>query len=86
MKRGNREFVNLAFDGEGRLYSNSFEGCFRWPVRREGERLIVGPPERLPFQPGREAIAVSRDGRTVAQGQYNGYGMSDLFRGLVAYG
>jgi hypothetical protein len=75
VKRGSREYVSLAFDGEGRLYTNSFEGCFRWPVRLEGERLTAGPPERLPFHPGREAVAASADGRTVAQAQYNGYGM-----------
>src|SRR5262249_16851301 len=34
------------------------------------------PPERLPFQPGREAIAASADGWTVAQAQYLGYGMA----------
>jgi tetratricopeptide (TPR) repeat protein len=58
------------------MYTNSFEGCFRWPVRLDGERLTVGPPERLPFQPGRETVAVSADGRTVAQAQYSGYGMA----------
>src|SRR5262249_20104580 len=41
VKRGGREYVNLAFDSKGRLYTNSFEGCFRWPIRRESERLLV---------------------------------------------
>jgi WD40 repeat protein/tetratricopeptide (TPR) repeat protein len=74
--RSTTRHVSLTFDGKGTLYTNSLEGCFRWPVRMEGERLIVGPPERLPFQPGSEAIAVSEDSRTVAQAQYLGYGMA----------
>ncbi|MHB1422678.1 MAG: protein kinase domain-containing protein [Gemmataceae bacterium] len=76
VKIGNSRGVGLAFDREGRFYTNSFEGCFRWPMRFEGERLLVGPPERLPFSPGREPISVSADGRTVAQPQYAGYGMA----------
>jgi tetratricopeptide (TPR) repeat protein len=83
VKRGNGEYVNLAFDGQGRLYTNSFEGCFRWPVRLEGESCTVGPPERLPFQPGARAIAVSADGRTVAQAQYAGYGMAPYAGGWL---
>jgi serine/threonine protein kinase/tetratricopeptide (TPR) repeat protein len=75
VKLGNNMNVGLAIDGTGRLYTNSFEGCFRWPMRFEGERLTVGPPERLPFHPGREDIGVSADGRTVAQPEYAGYGM-----------
>jgi serine/threonine protein kinase/tetratricopeptide (TPR) repeat protein len=76
VKRGSWEYVHLAFDGAGRLYTNSPEGCFRWPVRRDGDRLTVGPPERLPFQPGSRDIAASPDGRTLAQAQYLGYGMA----------
>jgi tetratricopeptide (TPR) repeat protein len=76
VKRGTGEDLGLAFDGKGSLYTNTFEGCFRWPVRRDGERLTVGPPERLPFQPGCRTIAVSADGRTVAQAQFLGYGMA----------
>jgi tetratricopeptide (TPR) repeat protein len=83
VKRGSRRHVSLAFDRDGRLYTNSFEGCFRWPVRLEGERLTVGPPERLPFQPGSEAIAESADGRTVAQAQYAGYGMAPYAGGWL---
>jgi tetratricopeptide (TPR) repeat protein/WD40 repeat protein len=84
VKRGTSgNYLNLAFDGKGRLYSNSFEGCFRWPVRLDGERLTVGPPERLPFQPGREGIAASADGQTVAQAQYLGYGMAEWAGGWL---
>jgi serine/threonine protein kinase/tetratricopeptide (TPR) repeat protein/WD40 repeat protein len=83
VKLGSGRGVGLAFDRQGRLYTNSFEGCFRWPARLEGERLTVGPPERLPFQPGREAIAVSPDGRTVAQAQYLGYDMAPYAGGWL---
>jgi serine/threonine protein kinase/tetratricopeptide (TPR) repeat protein/WD40 repeat protein len=83
VKRGSWEYVHLAFDGKGRLYTNSPEGCFRWPVRLEGERLTAGPPERLPFRPGSRAIAVSADGRTVAQAQYLGYGMQEYAGGWL---
>jgi eukaryotic-like serine/threonine-protein kinase len=75
--------VSVAFDSQGRLYTNSFEGCFRWPIRLEGERLTIGPPERLPFHPGREGIGVSADGRTVAQAEYAGYGMAPYAGGWL---
>ncbi len=83
VKRGSHRFVSLAFDGQGRLYSNSFEGCFRWPVRFDGDRVTVGLPERLPFYPGSEGIAASADGRTVAQAQYAGYGMEKYAGGWL---
>jgi tetratricopeptide (TPR) repeat protein/WD40 repeat protein len=83
VKRGSWAEVSLAFDEEGRLYTNSFEGCFRWPVRLEGKHLTVGPPERLPFKPGSRGVAVSADGRTVAQAQYNGYGMETFAGGWL---
>jgi tetratricopeptide (TPR) repeat protein len=83
VKRGSWAEVSLAFDAEGRLYTNSFEGCFRWPVCFQGERLTVGPLERLPFQPGSMPIAVSDDGRTVAQAQYGGYGMAPYAGGWL---
>jgi serine/threonine protein kinase/tetratricopeptide (TPR) repeat protein/WD40 repeat protein len=76
VKRGeSAHWDSLAFDQAGTLYTNGFKGCFRWPVRREGERVTVGPLERIPFHPGHVGIAVSADGRTVAQAQYLGYGM-----------
>jgi serine/threonine protein kinase/WD40 repeat protein/tetratricopeptide (TPR) repeat protein len=83
VKRGNREYINLTFDGKGRLYTNSLEGCFRWPVRRDRERLTVGPPERLPLQPGARAISVSADGHTLAQAQFLGYGMAPYAGGWI---
>ena len=83
VKRGSHRRVSLAFDGQGRLYSNSFEGSFRWPVRFEGDRVTVGHPERLPFHPGSEEIATSADGRTVAQAQFAGYGMAEYAGGWL---
>ncbi len=80
---GNHMGVGLAIDGEGRFYPNSFEGCFRWPMRFEGEHLTVGPPERLPFHPGRQCIGVSADGRTVAQPEHAGYGMEKYAGGWL---
>jgi tetratricopeptide (TPR) repeat protein len=75
--------VGPAFDDTGNFYTNSFEGCFRWPMRFEGERLTISPPERLPFHPGREPISVSPDGRTVAQPEYLGYGMAEYAGGWL---
>jgi WD40 repeat protein len=60
---------NVCFDGAGNLLSNSFAGLLRWPVRPDpaqpGGRTL-GPPERLPFNPGCQIISASRDGRVVA--------------------
>ena len=83
VKIGNKMGVGLAFDEGGKFYTNSFEGFFRWPMRFEGERLTIGPPERLPFHPGREGVGVSADGRTVAQPEYAGYGMADYAGGWL---
>jgi WD40 repeat protein/Tfp pilus assembly protein PilF len=73
-----RGVANVCFDGAGRLLTNGFAGLFRWPVRPDPTRpgrLIVGPPERLPFQPGSRKIAASQDGQVIAQAMHNGYGM-----------
>jgi serine/threonine protein kinase/WD40 repeat protein/tetratricopeptide (TPR) repeat protein len=69
---------NVCFDGAGRLLTNGFGGLFRWPVRPDPNRpgrLIVGPPEKLPFRAGDRGIAASRDGQVIAQAMFNGYGM-----------
>jgi serine/threonine protein kinase/WD40 repeat protein/Tfp pilus assembly protein PilF len=69
---------SLAFDGAGNLLTNSMSGAFRWPVRMDTAnpgRIVVGPPERLPLKPGRQAIAASRDGQVIAQCMWFGYGM-----------
>src|SRR5262249_49422994 len=49
----------------------------RWPVRPDPTRpgrLTVGPPERLPFHPADRSVAVSRDGRVIAQANYKSGG------------
>ncbi|MGH7173210.1 MAG: protein kinase domain-containing protein [Gemmataceae bacterium] len=76
--------ASAQFDGAGNLLSNGFEGFFRWPVRPDPakpRRLLVGPPRRLPFHPGNREIAVSRDGRVVAQSMWGGYGMGQFAGG-----
>jgi serine/threonine protein kinase/WD40 repeat protein/Tfp pilus assembly protein PilF len=68
----------LWFDGEGNLLTNARAGFFRWPVRADPAspgRLLVGPPERLPFPAGNRSISASQDGRVIAQSAWNGYGM-----------
>jgi Tfp pilus assembly protein PilF len=67
---------SVSFDGEGNLLTNGFEGFFRWPVRPDlanPGRLLVGPPESLPFNPGKHAIAASHDGRVIGQCMWVGY-------------
>jgi serine/threonine protein kinase/WD40 repeat protein len=78
----------VCFDGAGNLFTNSFAGCFRWPVRPDAAkpvRLIVGPPERLPFNRGHLAIATSSDGRVLAQGMFCGYGMQPYAGGWILH-
>jgi WD40 repeat protein len=78
----------VCFDGAGNLLSNGFAGFFRWPVRPDPNRpgrLTVGPPERLPFNPGNRPIAASRDGKVIAQAMYGGYGMAPYAGGWVLH-
>jgi serine/threonine protein kinase/WD40 repeat protein len=79
---------NVCFDGAGNLYTNSFAGLFRWPVRpdptRSG-RLTVGPAERLPFHPGNRAIATSQDRHVIAQAMFAGYGMEEFAGGWILH-
>ncbi|HEV3339733.1 MAG TPA: hypothetical protein VG125_05235, partial [Pirellulales bacterium] len=80
--------VSVQFDGAGNLLTNDFEGFFRWPVRADPvntRRLLVGPPQRLPFHPGDGHLAASRDGRVVAQCMWNGYGMSQFAGGWILH-
>jgi tetratricopeptide (TPR) repeat protein/WD40 repeat protein len=61
---------DACFDGAGNLFINHNAGLFRWPVRPDRAqpgRMIVGPPERLPFPSGNRTVATSRDGRVNAQ-------------------
>jgi serine/threonine protein kinase/WD40 repeat protein len=79
---------NVAFDGQGNMLTNGFEGFFRWPVRADGHnagRPIVGPPERLPFHPGNHSISTSRDGRVLAQSMWAGYGMAEFAGGWILH-
>ena len=74
--RGSHAFA--LFDGSGRLMTNSFAGCYRWPVRPDPTDpgcIVIGPPERIPFNPGNHVIATSRDGKTIVQSMPNSYGM-----------
>jgi WD40 repeat protein len=76
----------VCFDGVGNLLSNSFGGFWRWPLRpdpAESGRWTLGPPERLPFEPGTAQIAASRDGRVIVQAMYNGYGMHKYAGGWI---
>jgi WD40 repeat protein len=75
---------SLAFDGAGNLITTDMSGAFRWPVRTDPrvanapvseERIVLGPPERLPLKPGANPIAASRDGQVLAQCMWVGYGM-----------
>jgi serine/threonine protein kinase/WD40 repeat protein/tetratricopeptide (TPR) repeat protein len=79
---------SAVFDGTGNLLTNGFAGFFRWPVRSNPVRssqLILGPPERLPFQRGDHDIGASRDGQVLAQAMWNGYNMQDYAGGWVLH-
>jgi serine/threonine protein kinase/tetratricopeptide (TPR) repeat protein len=68
----------LCFDGTGNLLINARAGFYRWPVRPDRAspgRLLVGPPDRLPFQVGNRSISASKDGHVIAQSMWNGYDM-----------
>jgi serine/threonine protein kinase/WD40 repeat protein len=79
---------SVAFGGAGSLFTNSFAGCFRWPLRREpGQpgRLILGPPARLPFQRGDRHISASQGGRVLAQSMWLGYDMGAFAGGWILH-
>jgi serine/threonine protein kinase/WD40 repeat protein len=68
----------FCFDGTGNLLTNSSAGFYCWPVRPDPaspDRLLVGPPRRLPFQAGNRFISASHDSRVIAQSMWHGYGM-----------
>jgi WD40 repeat protein len=80
----------VCFDRAGNLFSNSHgaAGFRRWPVRADAghpARLTIGPPERLPFQPGSQSISASDDGRVLAQAMYGGYGMETHAGGWILH-
>ncbi|ODU00888.1 MAG: hypothetical protein ABS79_02625 [Planctomycetes bacterium SCN 63-9] len=58
------------FDQSGHLYTQSKEGCYRWPISSSPDApdvVEIGPPLRLPLDPDYNIAATSRDGRIVAQ-------------------
>ncbi|HEY1376823.1 MAG TPA: WD40 repeat domain-containing serine/threonine protein kinase, partial [Gemmataceae bacterium] len=74
------------FEPSGALLTNSWDGCFRWPLRPDPSapgRLLLGPPQRLPFHEGIGPIAASRDGRVVAQAMDTAYGMGQYSGGWI---
>jgi WD40 repeat protein len=78
----------VCFDGAGNLLTNGYTGFFRWPVRSDRAnpgRILVGPPERLPFNKGRHPVATSQDGRVIAQAMYNGYGEQPYAGGWILH-
>jgi serine/threonine protein kinase/tetratricopeptide (TPR) repeat protein len=80
--------AGIALDGAGNLLTNDFAGLFRWPVKQDPanrDRLIIGPPKRLPFYPGEKQISTSRDGRVIAQCMWNGYGMDKYAGGWILH-
>jgi serine/threonine protein kinase/WD40 repeat protein/Tfp pilus assembly protein PilF len=81
-------WCSVSFEGTGNLLTNSFEGCFRWPVRPDSAdpgRLLVGPPERLPLNPGSHEIAASHDGRVIGQCMWAGYGEHAFAGGWILH-
>ena len=54
-------------------------------VCREVPPWIIGPPSRLPFNPGNRGVTTSRDGRVVAQAMWNGYGMAPYSGGWILH-
>ncbi len=80
--------VCAQFDGAGSLLTNGSEGFFRWPVRPDlakPRRLLVGPPQRLPFHPGTRTCAASHDGRVIAKCMWNGYREQDFAGGWILH-
>jgi WD40 repeat protein len=79
---------SFTFNATGGLLTNSMDGCYRWPVRPDAAargRVSIGPPERLPFPPGIEAVSANGDGRVIAQAMFNGYGMQRHAGGWILH-
>jgi serine/threonine protein kinase/tetratricopeptide (TPR) repeat protein/WD40 repeat protein len=58
--------ADLRFEPSGALLTADLSGVFRWPIRADPgspDRLVVGPPERLPLRVAR--IGQNRDGRVI---------------------
>jgi WD40 repeat protein len=76
---GDSEPPFTAFDEQGRWLVNSYKGFWRWPVTFDAadpRSVVIGPPERLPFQPGNRRVDSDRSGTVFSQMMWNGYGMA----------
>src|SRR4029078_2530576 len=81
-------FTSVSFDGLGGMYTNDLLGFFRWPVHKDPKndhKWVIGPPSRLPFQPGEGRPGTSHDGSVIAQPMYNGYGMQPYAGGWILH-
>jgi hypothetical protein len=68
-------FGHVGCDGDGNLFTNFFTGSIRWAVRQDPTqpaRLLIGPPERLPFPAANQGIAASEQGTVIAQTAWKG--------------
>ena len=66
----------VGLDPSGCLLTNTFGGCFRWPVRPDPTSpgtVVVGPPERLELPPWENMTSLSHDGKVIAQAMMGGY-------------
>src|SRR5262249_23131527 len=81
-----KDGVALAFDGAGNLLTNGSKGFHRWPIRVDSTnpgQLIIGPAERLPFEPGNRRFGASKDGNVIAEAMFSGYGMEKFVGGWI---
>lgn len=65
----------ILFDSTGAMLTNGVSGILRWPVHERADspnRLVIGPPEKLPAPTSGEEMACSRDGRVLAIARYAG--------------
>jgi serine/threonine protein kinase/WD40 repeat protein/tetratricopeptide (TPR) repeat protein len=70
----------VLFDSTGAMWTNGVSGILRWPVRDHADspnrlapnRLVIGPPEKLPSPTSGEEMACSRDGSVLAIARYTG--------------
>jgi Tfp pilus assembly protein PilF/WD40 repeat protein len=68
----------VELDPSGCLLTNTFGGCFRWPIRPDPTTpgsVLIGPPERLRLTPWENKTSQSLDGKIISQaimGRYPG--------------